>query len=210
MSEQTETGVTETTTTETAPTVETKPVETTTTETKPPAEQKPATEAKDGDGKAADAVDYGKAIAEVKLPEGVVMDDATAKAGAELFGKHKLSAEAVKDLTALYANQIKAGQDASAAAFAGQVGKWKEASMADKDIGGKEGLAAAKQAAARFVDPDTLKLLEHFGLMDHPGSIKAWLKVGKAIKDDGYVPGGAAVNGSRDARALFPKSNMNP
>ena len=35
-------------------------------------------------------------------------------------------------------------------------------------------------------------------------------KVGKAIKDDPFVPGNAVVSGDRDARAHFPNSNMNP
>ena len=53
-------------------------------------------------------------------------------------------------------------------------------------------------------------MLELFGVTNRAGFIKALAKVGKAIKDDAFVPGNAAVNGDRDARAHFPNSNMNP
>lgn len=173
----------------------------------------PAEAAKQADaGNAADPapVDYGKTIGEVKLPDGITLDPASAKAAGELFGKHKVSAELAKELTSFYANQVKAGQELSAKAFSDQVGRWKAAAESDADIGGKEGMAEAKAAVAKFFDTDTAKVLEQFGLTNHPGFIKSARKIGQAIKDDTYVPGGAAVNGARDARSRFPNSNMNP
>lgn len=160
--------------------------------------------AKDGD-----AVDYGKAIAEVKLPDGMTLNADAAKAAGDLFGKHKISADAAKELTALYAQQVKAGGDAATKAFADQVQAWKTESTADKDLGA-ENLGLAKTTAGKVFDAKTIELMEHFGLMNHPGVLKGLVKIGKATKDDSFVPGDAGATGSgNDARKQFPNSNMN-
>lgn len=165
----------------------------------------------DADAKAkADApkVDYAKAISEVPLPDGFKLDEAAAKTGADVFAKHNLTPEAVKDLVNLYAQQTKAGADGNANAFAKQVEGWKTASTSDKDLGA-ENMGAAKAALTKYFDVPTMEVLELFGLTNHPGFLKGGLKIGKAIKDDSVVTGNAAPNG-RDARALFPNSDMNP
>lgn len=211
----TEQATTETKAAETTQATETKAAETT-TETK--AAETKAAETKVAETKetktaetTTEAVDYAKTIAEAKLPEGVVLDPAASKAAVEMFGEMKLTSEQAGKLTAFYAAQVKAGADQSAAAFAGQVEKWKSASLADKDVGGAEGMGTAKAALAKFFDADTMKILDHFGLTNHPGFIKGGVKMGKAIKDDTFIPGDAGSGGGvQDARKAFPNSKMNP
>lgn len=200
-----------TATTETQPTsttTETKAADTATTETKSAettTEQKPA-ETKATETKAA-PVDYAKAIGEVQLPEGMTLDPALAKAGSELFAKHGISADAAKELVSMYAAQQKAGADGAAKAFSDQVGAWK--TEAEKATTPEE-RGTAKEAALKVFGKDEVALLEHFGVTNRLGFIKALAKVGKAIKDDVFVPGNAGANGARDARSMFPNSNMNP
>jgi len=71
---------------------------------------------------------------------------------------------------------------------------------------------AAKDAALKIFGKDEVALLEHFGVTNRAGFIKALAKIGKmAIQDDTLVPGNAGgSSGARDARAHFPNSNMNP
>jgi len=166
-------------------------------------------DAKDGDKGKDEAVDYAKTLAEA-VPEGMKLDEASAKIATDMFAKHGLSAEAVKDLAAFQIAREKAGADGAAKAFADQVEAWRAESTADKDLG-KENMAVAKLAASKAFDTKTVELMEHFGLMNHPGVLKGLVKIGKAIKDDSFVPGDAGPgNGGADARKAFPNSNMNP
>lgn len=156
----------------------------------------------------AEPVDYTKALAEVKMPEGMTLDPEATKLGTDLFAKHNLSAEAAKDLVSLYAQQQKAGADGNAKAFATQVEGWK--ATAEKATTPEE-RGAAKEAALKVFGTDEMKLFETFGITNRSGFIKAMAKVASAIKDDTFVPGNAGgLNGSDDARKMFPKSNMNP
>jgi len=174
----------------------------------PPAD---AADAKPADAKPdapAEPVDYAKALSEVKLPEGMTLDPALTKTGTDVFAKHKISAEAAKDLVTLYAAQQKAGADGNAKAFADQVSGWRAA--AEKATTPEE-RGAAKEAALAVFGKEEMALLDTFGVTNRAGFIKALAKVSKAIKDDAFVPGNAGViNGANDARKQFPKSNMNP
>jgi len=173
----------------------------------------PAADAKDTktdtkDAKADSPVDYAKALAEVKLPEGMAITPETSKTAIDLFTKHKLTADAVKDLTAFSAQQQKAGADGNAKAFATQVQGWK--AEAEKSTTAEE-RGAAKAAVLKVFPKDLVTVFETFGLTNRADFIKAMGTLGKAIKDDVFVPGSAAANGSaNDARRLFPNSTMNP
>jgi hypothetical protein len=135
------------------------------------------------------------------------IDDAAVAPAVEIFAKHKLPAEVVKDLVSLYAQQTKAGADGNAKAFTDQVQGWK--ASAEKDTSPEE-RGVAKEAALKVFGKDEVALLELFGVTNRSGFIKSMAKVGKVIGDDTFVPGNAKDGGSRDARSQFPNSNMNP
>lgn len=177
----------------------------------PPADAADAADAKPTDAKPdapVEPVDYAKALSEVKLPEGMTLDPALAKTGTDVFAKHKISAEAAKDLVTLYAAQQKAGADGNAKAFADQVTGWRAA--AEKATTPEE-RGTAKETGIAVFGKEEMALLDTFGVTNRAGFIKALAKVGKAIKDDSFVRGDAgSLNGAKDARNMFPKSNMNP
>jgi hypothetical protein len=154
------------------------------------------------------AVDYAKTISEVELPDGMKIDEAAVAPAVEIFTKHNLPAEVVKDLVSLYAQQTKAGADGNAKAFTDQVQGWK--ASAEKETTPEE-RGTAKEAALKVFGKDEVALLELFGVTNRAGFIKSMAKIGKmAIGDDTFVPGNAKGDGSRDARSQFPNSNMNP
>jgi len=156
----------------------------------------------------AEPVDYAKALAEVKLPEGMAISPETSKDAVALFTKHKLTADAVKDLTAFSAQQQKAGADGNAKAFAAQVAEWKAG--AEKSTTAEE-RGTAKDAVLKVFPKELVSVFETFGLTNRADFIKAMGTLGKSLKDDAYVAGNAAANGSvNDARRLFPNSTMNP
>jgi hypothetical protein len=174
---------------------------------KEPGKEPAAEPAKAEPAAAPEPIDYAKAIGEVKLPEGVTLDPALAKAGGELFSELKLSAEQAGKLTSFFAQQQKAGAEGNAKAFATQVGAWK----ADAEKGSTaEERGQAKEAASAIFSKEELTVMEAFGLTNRLGFIKSMAKVGQAIKNDSFVPGNAGLNGSADARSFYPNSNMNP
>jgi hypothetical protein len=152
-------------------------------------------------------VDYGKVITDALMPEGVALDPALAKAGGELLARHNIPTEAAKDLASFFARQQKAGAEGNARAFADQVGAWR--AQSEKATTPEE-RGTAKEAALRIFGRDELAVLDLFGVTNRAGFIKALSKVGKAMRDDPFVPGNAVVSGGRDARSHFPNSNMNP
>ncbi|CAN5190478.1 hypothetical protein BH10PSE6_BH10PSE6_16740 [soil metagenome] len=154
-------------------------------------------------------VDYAKAITDVPLPDGVSISEALAQPAAELFARHNVSPDAVKEFVSFYAQQQKAGAEGNARAFAEQVSGWR--ASAERATTPQE-RGVAKQAALKVFGRDEVALLEHFGVTNRAGFIKALAKIGTmAIEDDTYIPGNAGSGGGhRDARAHFPNSKMNP
>lgn len=90
---------------------------------------------------------------------------------------------------------------------------WLAAAKTDKEIGGDTfdvNLGIANKALEAFGSPEFRKMLDVTGFSNHPEVIRTFYKVGKAISEDGFVPGGKANAGGSDARGMFPNSNMNP
>jgi hypothetical protein len=152
-------------------------------------------------------VDYAKTIADVKLPEGVTLDPALAKAGADLFAEMKLPADQAGKLVDFFAQQQKAGAEGNAKAFASQVQAWKAA--AEKGTTAEE-RGQAKEAASAVFTKEELQVMETFGITNRLGFIKSMAKVATAIKEDRFVPGNASAPNGHDARTHYPNSNMNP
>lgn len=171
-------------------------------------EAAPPAEGKADDGKAADApIDY----AALKLPEGFKADDPVFQDALKLFGAEKLSPDTAQKLLDFTVERdkslAKAVNDANADAWLKQGEKWKaetEKEFSAEDLGG------ARKAAEKLFDTETLKYLEGLKFTNHPGFVRALVKVSKAISEDTWVPGNAAANGSRDARSFYSNSNMNP
>lgn len=90
--------------------------------------------------------------------------------------------------------------------------EWLNMAKADKEIGGdalEANVAVAKKALDTFGSPELKQMLQTSGLGNHPEVIRVFHKIGKAISEDGFVPGGKA-NGNPDARNHYPNSKMNP
>lgn len=182
------------------------------TDPKPDAE--PKADAKEGEGeakaddKAADApVDY----AALKMPEGYKADDPVFAEAVKLFGDNKIAPETAQKLLDFTVERdksiVKAVNDANAENWTKQTDAWKAES--EKKFSAEE-LGGARKVAEQVFDKDTLAYLEGMKFFNHPGLVGALVKISKAISDDTFVPGNAAVNGARDARSQYPNSNMNP
>lgn len=153
-----------------------------------------------------------------KLPEGFTLD-------AELLGEFtpvlkelNLPQEAAQKVIDFAPKVIARTVEQTTAAVLDQLGlkdhaSWAQAVKADAEIGGDklaENLAAAQKAMKAFATPELHAVLKKTGLGNHPELIRAFVKVGKAISEDGFVPGGKTVTTKNPAQSIFDQSNMNP
>lgn len=157
--------------------------------------------------KAADApIDFKATIAEAKLPEGVVLDDAVVTAASELFGKLGLNAEQASELASFYASQQVVAAQRNAQAWQDQQEAWRTEAKADKAITAE--LTADAKGFFGRLSPESRQLLEGYGFTNNPHLIKDFGRLARAIKDDNFAAGGAArANGTFNPASLYPNSD---
>lgn len=91
--------------------------------------------------------------------------------------------------------------------------QWANESKADAEFGGDklaENLGTAKKAIDAFATQPLKDLLEESGLGNHPEVVRLFVRVGKAISEDGFVSGRGGSGQAKDARSMYAASNMNP
>lgn len=83
-------------------------------------------------------------------------------------------------------------QQRQADAWQAQTEEWAATVKADKEIGGDKltaNLGVAQRALDTFGTPELKEYLNGTGLGNHPELVKAFIKVGKAMSEDGMVTG---------------------
>jgi len=83
---------------------------------------------------------------------------------------------------------------------------WEAQAKADKEIGGDK-LAENLALAKKFSDiggPEFVKVLDAFGLGNHPAVLKAFVRYGKAVSEDSFVaPSGAKPANRSQADRIY-------
>lgn len=160
---------------------------------------------KDGEAKGAP-----EEYAEFKLPETFKVDEPLMGEFKTLAKELGLSQEAAQKLVDMQA-KLQAG---NASAFTETLqahvdktaGEWRTAAKADPEYGGvkfDENVAIAKQALDAFGTPELKALLNESRLGSHPEVIRFMFKAGKAISQDGFVPGRAGSAAKDTASTLY-------
>jgi hypothetical protein len=144
--------------------------------------------------------------ADFSMPEGVELD-------AEIGGEFKtlakelnLSQDAAQKFADLGAKQAQKFAQAQADAMAQARQTWAEEARADKEFGGDkfdENLAHAKKAMDTFGSDELRRLLNETGLGNHPEVLRVFVKAGKAISEDRFVPGERARSTQTTAQRLY-------
>jgi len=178
----------------------------------PGAEQQ-TTEASDAGGTPAGEASEGEAGKEestpakyeFKAPDGVQVDESVMAGFTEVAKELKLAPEAAQSILEKMAPALQARQQE---VLQKARDDWSVAAKADKEYGGErlsENLAVAKKAMDAFGSPELRTLLNESGLGNHPELIRVFYRAGKAISEDGFVPGGRASAAPADpAKRLFP------
>lgn len=142
---------------------------------------------------------------EFKAPEGKAFDEAVLTQFSEVAKELNLPQDAAQKILDKVAPAIQARQ---AEAIQAARTEWANTARIDKEFGGDklpENLAVAKKALDTFGTPELRALLNESGLGNHPEVIRLMYRAGKAISEDGFVPGSRTSTTEADpAKRLFP------
>lgn len=140
-----------------------------------------------------------EAYEDFSAPEGMELNAETLDAF-KVFAKDKnLNQAAAQSLVDMATGLVANAQQAQADAFAETASQWREATLKDPEFGGAklaENLPLATRARDQFGTPELKQLLNESKLGDHPEVMRFFVKVGKAISEDTFVPGGTKTAGT--------------
>lgn len=136
--------------------------------------------------------------------EGVELDSDALKDFEPVARDLNLTNEQAQKLVDAYPKILAGVQQRQAEAWQKQTEGWAETVKADKEIGGDKltaNLSAAQRALDQFGTPELKEYLNATGLGNHPDLVKAFVKIGKAMSEDGMVTG--KESGQRSAAEVL-------
>ncbi|EBF8395136.1 peptidase [Salmonella enterica subsp. enterica] len=142
---------------------------------------------------------------EFKPAEGQELDTAALEQFEPIARELNLTNEQAQKMVDLYGTKIMPMvKQQQVEAWQKTTEQWAADVKADKEIGGDKltsNLSAAQRALAQFGTPELKEYLEGTGLGNHPELVKAFVKVGKAMSEDGMVTG--KESGQRSAAEVL-------
>lgn len=166
-----------------------------------PAEAEADAEAKDGDEAKPEPVFKAE---ELKMPEGVSLDQATMDMFTPILNELGLAADKAQPLVDAYIEIRKSETQA----FEDAQVQMKKASMDDADIGKgqwKDTITKARKAIDVYGNADFKELLGVSGIANHPATLRFLRQVGATAMDDTPVSSQVAAGQKRDAvDILYP------
>lgn len=136
--------------------------------------------------------------------EGVELDADALKDFEPVARDLNLTNEQAQKLVDAYPKILAGVQQRQAEAWQAQTEQWAADVKADKEIGGDKltaNLSAAQRALDLFGTPELKTYLNDTGLGNHPDLVKAFVKIGKAMSEDGMVDG--SNQGQRSAAEVL-------
>lgn len=180
----------------------------------------PKADAKPDEGKKADDKPAGapEAYEAFTLPEGFTLDEQMLGEFTPLLKELNLPQEAAQKVIDFAPKLIEKTVQQTAAKVLDEVGlgdraSWSQAVQTDKEIGGEklaENIAFANKAVQMFGSDALKAMFLKTGVGAHPELVKAFVRIGKQISDDSFVPGGKTTTVANPAVRMYDKSNMNP
>lgn len=179
------------------------------TESEKPAEENPADgEKKEGDKpaekKEGDKPEGAPEKYEFQAAEGVELDTEALKEFEPVAREMNLTNEQAQKLVDVYPKILAGVQQRQAETWQQTTEQWAADVKADKEIGGDKlpsNLSAAQRALDQFGTPELKEYLNTTGLGNHPDLVKTFVKIGKAMSEDGMVTGGN--DGQRSAAEVL-------
>ncbi|HBR1369386.1 peptidase [Klebsiella sp. TF21-TM] len=141
---------------------------------------------------------------EFTAADGVDLDTEALKDFEPVARELNLTNEQAQKLVDAYPKILAGVQQRQAEAWQAQTEEWAATVKADKEIGGDKltaNLGVAQRALDTFGTPALKEYLNGTGLGNHPELVKAFVKVGKAMSEDGVVTG--KESGQRSAAEVL-------
>ena len=152
---------------------------------------------------------------ELKLPEGSALAPDLVEQTIAFAKEHKISPEAAQKILETRDADSKDFAASMQETFNTKVERWAQDARKDPEIAGKDGsafdatVATAMRARDKFATPAMIKLLNETGFGNHPEVIKLFSRIGAAMKEDKFVPGGAPTPPpTKDVAELFYPSKQ--
>ncbi|HBR0921556.1 TPA: peptidase [Klebsiella quasipneumoniae subsp. quasipneumoniae] len=141
---------------------------------------------------------------EFQAGEGVELDAEALKDFEPVARELNLTNEQAQKLVDAYPKILAGVQQRQTEAWQVQTEQWAADVKADKEVGGDKltaNLSAAQRALDQFGTPELREYLDGTGLGNHPELVKAFIKVGKAMSEDGVITG--KESGQRSAAEVL-------
>lgn len=141
---------------------------------------------------------------EFQAGEGVELDTEALKDFEPVARDLNLTNEQAQKLVDAYPKILAGVQQRQSEAWQAQTEQWASDVKADKEIGGDKltaNLSAAQRALDLFGTPELKEYLNTTGLGNHPDLVKTFVKIGKAMSEDGMVDG--SNQGQRSAAEVL-------
>lgn len=141
---------------------------------------------------------------EFNAGEGVEIDTDAMAEFEPVARELNLTNEQAQKLVDVYPKILAGVQQRQVEAWQKQTEGWAETVKADKEVGGDKltsNLSAAQRALDQFGTPELREYLDGTGLGNHPELVKAFIKVGKAMSEDGVITG--KESGQRSAAEVL-------
>ncbi|EMO3782338.1 hypothetical protein AF48_02736 [Klebsiella aerogenes MGH 62] len=141
---------------------------------------------------------------EFQAGEGVELDAEALKDFEPVARDLNLTNEQAQKLVDAYPKILAGVQQRQTEAWQAQTEQWAADVKADKEVGGDKltaNLSAAQRALDQFGTPELREYLDGTGLGNHPELVKAFIKVGKAMSEDGVITG--KESGQRSAAEVL-------
>ena len=136
--------------------------------------------------------------------EGIELDTEALKDFEPVARDLNLTNEQAQKLVDAYPKILAGVQQRQAEAWQAQTEQWAADVKADKEIGGDKltaNLSAAQRALDQFGSSELKEYLNATGLGNHPDLVKTFVKIGKAMSEDGMVDG--SNQGQRSAAEVL-------
>jgi hypothetical protein len=145
------------------------------------------------------------------MPEGMELNSTLLDQAVPIFKELGLTKEQSQKLVDFHAQQIQNGIKSQAESFDQLKQDWRAQTENDPELGGDkltENVATARVALDKLGTPELTKLLDDFGMGNHPEMIRFMARVGKFMKEDSPGNTGNAVLQNKKDRTsiLYPNS----
>lgn len=141
------------------------------------------------------------------VPEGVTFDPKAVEAFQAKAKELGLSQDQAQKLVDFQSEAVKVAQDTNKKNFEDLQKEWSDQTKKDLGANADKELAFAAAGRDKFATEGLRSILNDSGLANHPEVIKMFITIGKAISEDGFVPGAAATDKADKSHAdiMYPE-----